>query len=431
MEQQGIPSRRSFLRMSGAGLLGIAATSLLNACQSASAPAPQPTTAPSVPAATANTAAAQTAPAAKPTTAAAPATVASPQPSAQAPAQGAGGPPALVGVTGAERDRLSALIEGAGKEGQVTLVDAVVVPATAVRMQETFRQRYGLPNFTVNHERLASGTLSARIREEVTAGKVLTDMFGVATPLFYYDLKNAGALMQYDSPQYQAYDTARKAGLTSEPGYWLAAFAYCLVPVANTKFYTKPIQSWKDLVAPELKGKFTFPNITGSETSLYTFVGLRKVLPLDYFKDVAQLALISSGSSVEETQKLASGELVISVTSNFRVRQTNAQTGTQLKAFYPDEGVTLLGQPYGILAKAPHPNAAKLFTDFIFSKEGQALYVELEGVISGRDDVTVSPEARQYSPLLSSLKPVPIDWKTLDNAALAQARQEWQSISGQ
>ncbi len=409
-------SRREFLRVSGTGLLGVAVAGLLGACQSTpSAPAPK-TEAPKTGAAPVSGQPAVTQAPSKP---AAPA------------ASGAADAPILATLTGAERDRVAGLIEGARKEGELSWIDAIIVSATANKMTEAFKQKYGLANLKMNHERLQSAQLLARVKEEVSANRVLTDIFAVASPRFYYDLKDAGAMLQYESPEYKAFESSNKAGLPYEQGYWVSPVAYCQVPVANTKAYPTPIEKWADLNNPQLKGKFTFPNISGSETSLYTYIGLRKVLPLDYFKSVAGLALKSSGSSVEETQKLASGELLLSVTSNFRTRQTVAQTSVPMKAYYPSEGVTMLGQPYGILAKAPHPNAAKLFVDFMFSEEGQSMYVELEGIISGRENLKLSDEAKQYSPPLSSIKSIPMDWKALDSKSVDAARAEWDSIANQ
>ena len=41
-----------------------------------------------------------------------------------------------------------------------------------------------------------------------------------------------------------------------------------------------------------------------------------------------------------------------------------------------------------IAKDAPHPNAAKLFTEFIFSKESQQLLADKEGLYTGHPDVT-------------------------------------------
>ena len=44
--------------------------------------------------------------------------------------------------------------------------------------------------------------------------------------------------------------------------------------------------------------------------------------------------------------------------------------------------------PVAIEKDAPHPNAAKLFSEFIFTKESQQLLADKEGLYTGHPDVT-------------------------------------------
>ncbi|HLH25928.1 MAG TPA: extracellular solute-binding protein [Chloroflexota bacterium] len=351
------------------------------------------------------------------------------QPAASGPAPTAADAPVLASLSGAERDRVAGLIQAARQEGELDWLDAVVVPATAVEMGEAFKARYGLPNLQINHERAQTAAVAARIQEEVKADRVTVDVFAVASPRLFYDLKAANALLQYESPEYAHYDSSKKAGLTYEPGYWMSPVAYTFAPITNPKFYPKEIHSWNDLVDPQLRGKFEFPDVGGGEAALYTYIGLRKVMPADYMAQVAALQPVTNtGSSVSGTQKLASGELWLSVTLPSRLVQTVAQTGVQMNAYYPQEGVTMLGHPYGILAKAPHPNAAKLFVDWLFGEEGQSMYTRLEGLSSGRDGLKVPDEVRAYSPPLAEIKSIPLDWKNLDPKTMEAARDEYRQI---
>jgi len=60
--------------------------------------------------------------------------------------------------------------------------------------------------------------------------------------------------------------------------------------------------------------------------------------------------------------------------------------GQPCDVVYPVEGVTLSPGPAGILKKAPHPNAAKLFMDYICSKEAQEI-IAAKYYYPGRVDV--------------------------------------------
>jgi iron(III) transport system substrate-binding protein len=88
----------------------------------------------------------------------------------------------------------------------------------------------------------------------------------------------------------------------------------------------------------------------------------------------------------------------------------------------------LLTQPYGILAKSPHPNAAKLFVDFLFSEKGNRLFVDLEGVIAVRDGMKVSEKIRKYSPPLEEINAIPMDWKSLDTSTATRYQEEFKEI---
>jgi len=323
------------------------------------------------------------------------------------------------------------MIAAAIKEGEVSWLDAIVVPPTAKALEEAFKKEYGLPaTFKVKHERLGTGPLSTRVAEEVKANRVTIDIFAAAVPTLYSDLKDYGALLRYESPEFAHYSQARKVGLPYEPGYWQSAVAYVFAPITNPKLYPKKIASWQDFLDPALKGgKILYPNIMGGGSPLYSYAGWRKILPKSYFEQIAkQQVAFDRGSSVDATQQLTQGQVLVALTNPFRIMQTAEQTGLDLAAHFPKEGVLLLGQPYGILAKAPHPNAAKLFIDFLYSEKGMKMYVDLEGIIAIRDGMKVPDKIKKYSPPLGDLTAIPMDWKTLDTNTLNKYQEEFKEI---
>ncbi len=323
------------------------------------------------------------------------------------------------------------VIAAAVKEGALNWLDAIVVPSSAKAITEAFKKEYGLPNtFKVNHERLATGPVSTRVTEEVRANRVNIDVFAAAVPAFFADLKEANALLRYDSPEYRNYSQARKVGLPHEAGYWQAAIAFTQIPLTNPKLYPKRITSWYDLLDPGLKGgKLSLPTVAAGGGPLYSYVGWRKVLPKSFFMEMSkQQVTYDRGSSVDATQQLLQGNSLVAVTAAFRIVQAAEQSGIELVAHFPKEGILLLGQPYGILAKAPHPNAAKLFIDFLYSEQGMKLYVDLEGVITLRDGMKVPEKIRKYSPPISEINAIPMDWKTLDSPTLQQYQEEFKEI---
>jgi ABC-type Fe3+ transport system substrate-binding protein len=77
---------------------------------------------------------------------------------------------------------------------------------------------------------------------------------------------------------------------------------------------------------------------------------------------------------------------------------------------YPREGVPLVVSPTAIAAGAPHPNAARLFTDFTFSREIQQVLADTEGLYTGHPGVTYPAD----KPKLGELKLLQVDAEELE-----------------
>jgi len=77
---------------------------------------------------------------------------------------------------------------------------------------------------------------------------------------------------------------------------------------------------------------------------------------------------------------------------------------------YPKEGVPLVVYPTAIAAFAPHPNAARLFTDFTFTRDVQQVMADSEGLYTGHPDVKYPAD----KPKLSELKLLTVDAEELE-----------------
>src|SRR5262249_538466 len=84
--------------------------------------------------------------------------------------------------------------------------------------------------------------------------------------------------------------------------------------------------------------------------------------------------------------------------------------GNPIEIVFPAEGVPLVVSPSAIAAFAPHPNAAKLFTDFIFSRDVQQVLADSQGLYTGHPGVkyTAAP------PKVGDLKLLQVDPDELD-----------------
>jgi ABC-type Fe3+ transport system substrate-binding protein len=114
----------------------------------------------------------------------------------------------------------------------------------------------------------------------------------------------------------------------------------------------------------------------------------------------------------EITQKLITCEYGIAAFNlHGRVYQTHREDPkSQLVSANPREGIVILGSELAILKGAPHPNAAKLFVDFLLSEEGARVFTAGEGALVFREGFKYPPEVAPYLPPLDQVKAVPMDW---------------------
>src|SRR5256712_10567400 len=77
---------------------------------------------------------------------------------------------------------------------------------------------------------------------------------------------------------------------------------------------------------------------------------------------------------------------------------------------YPNVGGPLGVSPTAIASFAPHPNAARLFTDFTFSRELQQVMADSEGLYTGHPEVKYPAD----KPKLSDLKLLTVDPEELE-----------------
>jgi iron(III) transport system substrate-binding protein len=335
-------------------------------------------------------------------------------------------PPALQGASPEERARLLALIEGAKKEGTLAYWDVVIQPSTNDALVAEFKTFYGLPgSFQVNYTLSATGNLVTRVEQEIAADRVTMDIAAIGSPSWVFERAAAGDALEYDSPQYRYFAPAFEQGL-GKKGVFAFNGAYLFVPMWDAEHLSFDGKSWKDILGAVPAGRLSVGDVSKSVAYLATYAGLRKVLDLDYFRKVAEAKPSFIVRSEQTAGRLVSGEDLMAFSGMPTRAYQNNQKGAKLKFMLPQEGVVLLPQSMFILKKAQHPNAAKLWVDFILSERGQAILVKGEALISGRSGFN-SP-LPDYAPSIDSLKLIPIDWQALSTDELKKIRTEWTGI---
>lgn len=161
--------------------------------------------------------------------------------------------------------------------------------------------------------------------------------------------------------------------------------------VINTD-YVQPgeIKSYQDFLNPKWKGKILYmdPTIAGSALKVFGVLG-SKMLGYDYFRKLAQNEPVIIRDDRVAADWISHGRVYIGICIKPEVTLEFIRTGAHLKHVMPVEGTFVTGQAgnLGLINKAPHPNAAKVFINWLLSKDGQTIFSRVYGGHSSRIDV--------------------------------------------
>jgi iron(III) transport system substrate-binding protein len=322
----------------------------------------------------------------------------------------------------------SKLIEGAKKEGKVVYWSSGLTPELVQGIEEGFKKKYGLRDFQVVYSHAITTEQVAKVTQELRARRLTVDIISGAMPEFFYDLLKAGEVMKYDSPEYKYFPMVK--GVCAEPGYWVGTTGMVMAITWNPKVIKKNIVTYNDLLDPQFKGIMCSGDPRKSESYLMNYLGLRKILGKDFFTKLAKQDIVWFTRAPDVTNKVTTGEFPVAFMGNSRTAYVDAMEGGEIKVSFPKEGVVILTNPFVILTKAPHPNAAKLLVDYVSSEEGQRLMVEKSGYLILREGVPIPPKGRDFIPSISKINVIPIDWKSLTSDEVEKTRKEFIEVFG-
>jgi len=265
----------------------------------------------------------------------------------------------------------AAIEEGARQEGKLAIATSVTVPDFP-KFLAAFTQKYPFLEITSGLYQAATGTVLARVDAELRSGAVNFDVMHIANPAAYLSYARQGLLQHYESPELAAYPSE-----TYNRGLWTTVRAVGVMLAYNKNILPadKAPTGWMDLLKPDFTGKKLVIQNAASGTWLTAVYVLERTLGLDYMKRLAAQGLILTSGSAQQIDMLNRGEALVAAGIDHTVLFTEATQRAGIVAVYPVEGVPLSASPIAILKGAPHPNAARLFVDYILSKEGQQIFV--------------------------------------------------------
>jgi iron(III) transport system substrate-binding protein len=253
-------------------------------------------------------------------------------------------------------------IEGAKKEGEVIVYASMNLEEAKV-MISRFEQKY--PFVKVKLNRTDSEKLLTRILVEARAKKSFAD--AIQTLGFaMHTLKKRQHLGHYLSSENSYYPKDFK-----EEGYWTTVYTNPYVVAYNPRLVSKENlpRKYEDLLQPIWQGKMMM-----EPTKVDWFGGVLQLMGkekgLKYMRELAKQKIMNRIGHDLIAQLVAAGEASLDIDipapSVDRVRKRGAPIDW---VAFPPVPASLIG--IGISSQPVHPNAARLYVDFVLSQEGQ------------------------------------------------------------
>ena len=311
----------------------------------------------------------------------------------------------IVSAVAAPAAAQDARAEAAKKEGKVVWYTSLALP-TAEKIGKLFEAAY--PGIKVEVHRTGSQRILQRVMQEMQANLKLVDVIHTSDAGHFVLLKEKKLLMKYVPAGVDAFP----AGFKDKDGYYFTLRATVNVIAYNTKLVpaAEAPKGWKDLLDPKWRGKMVTAHPGYSGVIATHVLALSQLYGWDYFKQLAQNKLMLVQSAVDPAGVVASGERQVAVDGGDYYYYQMKKKGNPIEVVYPKEGVPLVISPSAIASFAPHPNAAKLFTDFTFSRELQQVMADSEGLYTGHPAVKYPAD----KPKLSDLKLLTVDPEELE-----------------
>ena len=248
-------------------------------------------------------------------------------------------------------------------------------------MNRAFMKKY--PFIQAKKTRVQSQRLLVRFETESRAGKHTFDI--VRTTDWYIDIfKKKGLLAKYEPPERNQIPNEFK----DRDGFYTSLYTAVHVPAYNTRLVAKSDlpRSYDDLLDPKWRGKL------GLEDAAYVwFVNVLKIKGekqgMEFMRRLARQEVSLRASTTLLSNLVTAGEIPLAIDLYADDIERSKKAGAPIEwiAFDPTIVHTIAG---AINKNAPHPNAARLFMDFLLSEEGQRIY-QMNNLQPTRKGITV------------------------------------------
>lgn len=300
---------------------------------------------------------------------------------------------APVASRAAWEDAWEQVSNGAKKEGRV-VVYSTAGAEVRTAVIKAFKEKYGLDAEFIQGK---GADVAEKLIFERRAGLYTADVYIGGTTTQITQLKPAGVLDPLEAALILPEVTDPKVWwggnlLWVDPARLSLAFnAYPLPAYAiNTETVkADELKAYKDLLNPKWKGKISLndPTVAGISEKGMAFVV--QVMGQGYIRELAKQEPVIIRDQRLQVEWLARNKYPIALFCKSDPIAEFRRAGSPIKELLPQEGQALTSGSgnVSLTNRAAHPNAARVFINWLLSKEGQVLFSQASLVQSAREDI--------------------------------------------
>jgi putative spermidine/putrescine transport system substrate-binding protein len=273
--------------------------------------------------------------------------------------------------------KLTELVKEAKKEGRLNVIALPPDWANYGQIISTFSKKYGIPITSADPD--ASSAQENQAVRSLKGDPRAPDVLDVS-PTFAIAGANEGLYAKYFTTNFKKVPRAMKDGR----GFWVGDYWGVVSFGVNTAVVSNVPRSWKDLLKSEYRNKVALngsPLSSGSavagvySASLANGGSLSNIVPgIDFFQ---QLKAAGNFIPVQATpQTIASGQTPITIDWDYlNLAYGKNFPAAKIRTVIPSDAVYGAYYCQAINASAPHPFAARLWQEFLYSDQGQLLWL--------------------------------------------------------
>jgi iron(III) transport system substrate-binding protein len=281
--------------------------------------------------------------------------------------------------------------------GNLVLYTSQLEPDAAGTV-EAFRRLH--PGVTVEWIRGGTGQIMTRLRAEIAAGAPRPDVLLLADSLTFEGLKAEGRLRA--SP-----DVAIGGVPTTQVDAGRSYFGTKLITTGIMHHVRAPFvpRRWTDLLDPRARAQVAMPSpaVSGAAAIHIEALAQQPELGWSYIERLVANGVQARGGNGPVMQAVSGAERAFGIVIDFLPIRESAR-GAPVRFIFPEDGVSAISEPAGILSTARNVPAAVAFMTFLLSRPGQEL-ASRQGFLPV--DPAVAPPAGFPDP--RSIKIMPFD----------------------